>query len=45
MLQEPESLWVQVLKGFYFPNKTIMGAKKRQEPPWPGQVWWIEETS
>ncbi|KAL6226651.1 hypothetical protein ACLB2K_000612 [Fragaria x ananassa] len=34
IIQEPESLWVKVLKGHYFPNSSFFDAKKGYRASW-----------
>lgn len=36
MLQEPDSLWVRVLKGVHFPNSTVLDARKGARASW---IW------
>ena len=31
MITKPDALWVKVLKGIYFYDKSVLGARKRQE--------------
>ncbi|KAA3467059.1 reverse transcriptase [Gossypium australe] len=36
MIAEPRPLWVKVLKGLYFPHKSIMEAEKGSRASW---IW------
>lgn len=34
MQNEPDSMWVRIMKGIYYPNTTFMNARKGQLPSW-----------